>query len=100
MAKKKPEAKEPEQMTMTELAKENQQQLATLRKEEAGFVPVTIKFPVDLHRRLKVRSLDWRGRRMGSLAHACIQFVLDEIDAGRMPEAIDDAMNQVEGGGE
>lgn len=69
-------------------------------KEEAGFVPVTIKFPVDLHRRLKVRSLDYRGRKMGALAHACITYVLDEIDAGRTPEAVTDSMNQMAGGDE
>lgn len=67
-------------------------------KEEAGFIPVTIKFPVELHRRLKVRSLDYRGRKMGALAHACIAHVLDEIDAGRTPEAVTEAMNGVEGG--
>lgn len=72
-------------------------------KAEEGYVPVTIKFPTDLHRRLKVRSLDWRGRKMGALAHACIQFVLDEIDAGRTPEAVEQFMvdaAQVEGGEE
>lgn len=67
---------------------------------EDGFIPVTIKFPVELHKRLKVRSLDYRGRKMGTLAHACIAYVLDEIDAGRMPASVADAMNQVAGGDE
>ena len=66
-------------------------------KQEPGYIPVTIKFPTELHRRLKVRSLDYRGRKMGALAHACIAYVLDEMDAGRTPAAVVDDMTRAGG---
>lgn len=53
--------------------------------DQAGYVPVTVKFTAEAHRRAKAHAADYRGRMLASLINAAVEYVLDEIEAGRPP---------------
>ena len=55
--------------------------------DRPGLVPVTIKFTEEGHRRAKVHAAGYRGRMLSALVNAAVEYVLDEIDAGRTPKA-------------
>ncbi len=68
-------------------------------------VSVSIKFTHAQHRRAKLHAMDYRGRMLAALVHAAVEYVLDEVDAGRTPKGFAakmvaaQAAQQAKGGG-
>lgn len=64
--------------------------------DAAGFVTVSVKFTPELHQRAKQYAAALRGRHLSALVTAAVEHVLDEIDAGRPPDAVVDRLRAAE----
>ena len=64
--------------------------------EAAGFVPVTVKFTPDLHRRAKVFAANYRGRLLSAFVTLAVEHALDLIDDGTAPDWIVEQMGKAE----
>jgi hypothetical protein len=64
--------------------------------DAAGYITVSVKFTPELHQRARQHAAKFRGRLLTALVTAAVEHVLDEIDAGRPPEAVAERLRSAE----